>query len=622
MPDLLHVIEPLESRRLLATFLVTSGIDAGPGSLRAAIDMANASPGGDRIEFAAGLTTVSLSSPLDITGDLTLAGPDAAALSIVGNGGSRLMMVAADDAVTLQLSNLRLAGGRAIGTGSSGGAVLLDGDHYLVATGVYFEDNHADGNGGAIASLGGTLVLTDCRFTSNEAIHQGGGGFADRSATIARTSFDANKADGGGGFAFSPAAQDDNFLLVTDSAFSGNDAGANSGGLLSNGGGHLARCTFSGNAAGLGGGLSIAGAQTATKVATIQDCAFIGNTAVSAGGGVHLVQLDLVSINGSRFTANTVTGNNSQSGGGGVHAYLVSSLHITESEITGNAVLAPTTNTSSAYAAGGGLFAQNGRLVLVNTTVALNDARHGGGLFLTTSDPIQHTLAHVTLSQNTAAYRGGGAVLFAGNSSPQTFSLANTVLSGNLDPTSTGDQSTSDLFHQDGIAAGVILLGRNVIGPGLAVHPDNGQHLITRSPGLLPLGFYNGGRRTMPPRLPSPVRPAGASFNTADPSYSVDPGPGGVFFDADDLPLRFDTTGNVPRTLYDAPDIGAAEAVLAGDANFDGKVDLSDFVILRNHFGRQNTLFAGGDFNGDGRVDLADFVILRNNFGNTLGLED
>ena len=56
---------------------------------------------------------------------------------------------------------------------------------------------------------------------------------------------------------------------------------------------------------------------------------------------------------------------------------------------------------------------------------------------------------------------------------------------------------------------------------------------------------------------------------------------------------------------------------LRGDANGDRRVNLSDFVILRNHFG-QSGQFRDGDFNYDGTVDLSDFVILRNHFGSDL----
>ena len=52
-------------------------------------------------------------------------------------------------------------------------------------------------------------------------------------------------------------------------------------------------------------------------------------------------------------------------------------------------------------------------------------------------------------------------------------------------------------------------------------------------------------------------------------------------------------------------------AAKPGDLNGDGKVDLDDFVILKNSFGIDD----GGDCDGDGDTDLDDFVILKNNFG-------
>jgi hypothetical protein len=55
-------------------------------------------------------------------------------------------------------------------------------------------------------------------------------------------------------------------------------------------------------------------------------------------------------------------------------------------------------------------------------------------------------------------------------------------------------------------------------------------------------------------------------------------------------------------------------AWLPGDANTDGKVDLTDFGILKDHFGVGN-VWDEGDFNGDGQVDLLDFAILKDNFG-------
>jgi len=56
-----------------------------------------------------------------------------------------------------------------------------------------------------------------------------------------------------------------------------------------------------------------------------------------------------------------------------------------------------------------------------------------------------------------------------------------------------------------------------------------------------------------------------------------------------------------------------------GDANLDGKVDLSDFLALRQNFGvAGNATWDQGDFDYDGKVDLNDFLILRSHYGQSL----
>ncbi|HEY1598691.1 MAG TPA: right-handed parallel beta-helix repeat-containing protein, partial [Pirellulales bacterium] len=72
-------IEPLEERRLLTVFSVTSTADSGAGSLRDAITQANANPGTDTIDFAiagSGVQTITpltqlpaITDPLTINGD-------------------------------------------------------------------------------------------------------------------------------------------------------------------------------------------------------------------------------------------------------------------------------------------------------------------------------------------------------------------------------------------------------------------------------------------------------------------------------------------------------------------------------------------------------------------------
>lgn len=55
----------------------------------------------------------------------------------------------------------------------------------------------------------------------------------------------------------------------------------------------------------------------------------------------------------------------------------------------------------------------------------------------------------------------------------------------------------------------------------------------------------------------------------------------------------------------------------AGDYNFDGKVDNSDYNVFKANFG--STTAAEADGNGDGKIDAADYVIWRSTFGQMSG---
>lgn len=81
--------------------------------------------------------------------------------------------------------------------------------------------------------------------------------------------------------------------------------------------------------------------------------------------------------------------------------------------------------------------------------------------------------------------------------------------------------------------------------------------------------------------------------------------------------------GGLTAEQYNAG-VAAIEAAalappLPGDANLDGQVDLSDFGILKQHFGA-GTQRSEGDFNGDGQVDLTDFGLLKENFGRSAAM--
>ncbi len=52
-----------------------------------------------------------------------------------------------------------------------------------------------------------------------------------------------------------------------------------------------------------------------------------------------------------------------------------------------------------------------------------------------------------------------------------------------------------------------------------------------------------------------------------------------------------------------------------GDADFDGQVQFSDFVVLSDNFSLSDKKWSEGDFDSSGEVQFSDFVILSTNFG-------
>lgn len=83
---------------------------------------------------------------------------------------------------------------------------------------------------------------------------------------------------------------------------------------------------------------------------------------------------------------------------------------------------------------------------------------------------------------------------------------------------------------------------------------------------------------------------------------------------------RFDLTADAVVDAADLPSLLASAGRLNGDADFDGTVDFSDFLVQARKFGeRGGVLWSDGDFDLSGRVEFADFLILARNFGDSIG---
>ncbi|MFO0897485.1 MAG: Ig-like domain-containing protein [Pirellulales bacterium] len=102
----------------------------------------------------------------------------------------------------------------------------------------------------------------------------------------------------------------------------------------------------------------------------------------------------------------------------------------------------------------------------------------------------------------------------------------------------------------------------------------------------------------------------GALTLFADGSFQYTPAAGFSGYDSFTYRANDGVSSSVPANVF----LRVGVPPLVGDANGDGRVDLTDFGLLKANFG-SGTTRAKGDFNGDQKVDLTDFGILKQNFG-------
>ena len=79
---------------------------------------------------------------------------------------------------------------------------------------------------------------------------------------------------------------------------------------------------------------------------------------------------------------------------------------------------------------------------------------------------------------------------------------------------------------------------------------------------------------------------------------------------------RYDLTGD---TQVDASDVAAMLKFaqrINGDADFDGYVAVTDFILLADNFGdEEQKMWSEGDFDSNGKVEMRDYLIMAKNFG-------
>src|SRR5262245_26564571 len=142
-------VELLETREVPSTLTVTRlADDTLAGSLRWAITQANTMPGDDIIDFQPGLTgTIQLGSALpDLSSNIDLQGPGAAALTVRRNTVAFYRIFTVSSGATVSISALTMSNGR-----------FLDEKAVL------------DAYGGGIRNAG-TLTVSNSAITGNSVV--------------------------------------------------------------------------------------------------------------------------------------------------------------------------------------------------------------------------------------------------------------------------------------------------------------------------------------------------------------------------------------------------------------------------------------------------------------------
>ncbi|MEY2526319.1 MAG: hypothetical protein QOE73_1090 [Verrucomicrobiota bacterium] len=282
---------------------VTSGADSGAGTLRQAISDASA---GDTINFARGLTTISLTSAeLLIDKNLTISGPGANLLSVQRDASAsanfRIFNIAGNFHVTI--SGLTIANGHFSDPYSTGqdGCGIANGGGTLTLTNVTISGNTgtgpSDGAGGLFNAASGVVILTNSTISGNSA-EAGGGIFNYGTLTVTSSTISDNMAITGG--------------------FGGGDGGGiwNYGGTVT-----LTNSTVSNNTADFSGGGGIYNYGSGTV--TLTDSTISGNKAQATGGGP--VGGGIANISGSTVNArNTIIAKNTADSGPDIYGTLTS----------------------------------------------------------------------------------------------------------------------------------------------------------------------------------------------------------------------------------------------------------------------------------------------------------
>jgi len=285
-----------------ATYIVTNTNDSGVGSLRQAVNDANANAGADSIDFSV-TGTITLSSSLpSITDSLTITGPSMANLTIDGNSNQLFTFNGPPGSQLFHITGLTMIGG----SSTYGGAIFLPQSDTLTIDSCVISGNTAS-HGGGIYCNSSTLTVQNSTISGNNAT-QGGGGIsieAGSTVTIDNATISGNTANVGGGI-----FNDGNILHISNSSITGNGPVNTGGGIYNSSSGMmLTNVTISGNTANAGGGITNASSTLPLINVTLSNNTGNPGKGIYNGGTVTFLNTIIANIPGPGDNcANTGTG--------------------------------------------------------------------------------------------------------------------------------------------------------------------------------------------------------------------------------------------------------------------------------------------------------------------------
>jgi len=471
----MNTIEILESRIAPATIVVTNNLDNGPGSLRAALALADdpsTHSGHDTIAFhfppmdiSNGATIIYLTTgALTSKGNVTIIGPGPGRLIIDGtysdrvfdfDDGSNSGPTATDSPIAI--SGLSIINGKT--SGSGGGIYSTES---LTLKNVVISGNIAGINGGGVsAGAEDNLVkvaISGSLITGNSAANVGGGLnlFSLKSLNFTRSTIIDN---------------------VDTSTIHG--AGGVYAGLSSTGAGMtISGCQISGNTADHGGGVFITSYNPAPKARmTISASTISGNTAAGkgqGGGGLY------IEFGNAVVTRSSILENSSVYNGGGIEANGFASLTISACTISGNSTSMP---TSGQGGAGLCILGASTSLLPVKITGTLIDGNrtaavgsNGGGI--SAGGGIALTISSSSIFGNSCGSRGGGIY-----TSGEGAGKVNLVVNGGTISNNFADQDGGGLLTNG--SGSVFITGSKVTGNHVSSECGGGLYFTTTAPVIL-----------------------------------------------------------------------------------------------------------------------------------------